>query len=243
LTATQGDADRPAMVRSYFVDKVAALIVVQAVLAALHSRNRTGRGERVDVSMLDAGAYFNFPDVMMNRTLLEGEDSNSRNEQLDAVRPIRARDGWLVVSPVSGRQIRAACDALGRSDLADELFAATEPAETVTKMYAAFEEAIGDLSVDECVERFMSAGVPAGPCNDLDDHLNDRQVAHNGLYEIHPTERHGLLRQVRYPALFASLEPLGPGADVPDLGDYGSKIQGDGDPGGLRGPNICWRAS
>jgi CoA:oxalate CoA-transferase len=230
ITATQGK-DAPAMVRSYFVDKVAALFVAQAVLAALLVKRRAGHGERVDVSMLDAGAYFNFPDVMMNRTFVKGGDPSSpRNAQLDAVRPIRARNGWLVVSPVSGQQIRAACGALDRPNLADELFATSDAAETVTAMYSAFEDVTRSLTVEECVERFMSAGVPAGPCNDLDGHLDDVQVAHNEIYETHDTESFGLVRQVRYPALFGSYGHLGFGAEIPELDEHGRQVRGAWNP-------------
>jgi formyl-CoA transferase len=225
VTTAQG-GEQPAMIRSYFVDKVSALIAAQAVMAALLARHRTGQGQRIDVSMLDSGAYFNFPDVMMNRTFQETETSlPARNGQLDAMRPIRASNGWLVTSPVSGEQIRAGCAALGVPELVDELMAAENPTTTVVRMYEGFEQAIRDLSVDECVERLMGVGVPAGACYDLDEHLGDEQVAHNQLYHLQQTEQFGLVRQVRYPARFGSLGPLGSGADIPDLDGDGPAIR------------------
>src|SRR5581483_4490294 len=59
---------RPAELRTYLADKVTSALAAQAALAALVGRERTGTGERVEISMLDAVAYFNFPEVMEDRT-------------------------------------------------------------------------------------------------------------------------------------------------------------------------------
>ena len=60
----------PRILPGYPVDKITALMATQAVLAALYERERTGRGERIDLAMLDAAASVNFPDLFTNRVFL-----------------------------------------------------------------------------------------------------------------------------------------------------------------------------
>ena len=57
----------PRILPGYPVDKITALMATQAVLAALYERERTGRGERIDLAMLDAAASVKFPDLFTNR--------------------------------------------------------------------------------------------------------------------------------------------------------------------------------
>ncbi|HRE02490.1 MAG TPA: CoA transferase, partial [Ilumatobacteraceae bacterium] len=100
LTEAHGNGTEPAD-SSFMVDKVSAMLVCQAALAAIAGRELHGVADRVDVAMLDAAAYGNFPDVMANRTFLDHSPESARNMQPDAVRPLATADGWIVVVPVT----------------------------------------------------------------------------------------------------------------------------------------------
>ena len=67
----QGGADAPRLIQSVAADKSTGLTAVYATLAALFARERDGgRGQRIDVPMLDAFAAFILPDVLVERTFL-----------------------------------------------------------------------------------------------------------------------------------------------------------------------------
>ncbi len=234
ITDAQGD-EAPQLVRSYLVDKVTALMAAHAILAALVARDRTGTGDRIDISMLDAGAYFDFPDMMMSRTFVEGAPASPRSEQITANRPIRARDGWLVVAPVSGAQVRNACAAMGVPELAEEVSSMKDGGAVVARLFAGFEKVTADLPVAECVTRFASAGVPAGPCFTFDQHLADPQVEHNELYAVHHSAAYGAIRQVRYPARFAAHGVQGRDRAIPTPDEHRGELLTSVTDGGLDG--------
>ena len=70
LTATQGK-EEPAFFRTLICDKITAYTACQAVTCALYVREKTGAGQHIDLSMLDAGLFFVFPDGFQNHTLLD----------------------------------------------------------------------------------------------------------------------------------------------------------------------------
>ena len=71
FAALQALADGPDLVRQGAIDKASAYTLAQAITAALLQRVNTGRGVRIDVSMLDVALAFIWPDGMMNNTSLE----------------------------------------------------------------------------------------------------------------------------------------------------------------------------
>ena len=76
LTASQGQGS-PVFIRNLMCDKITAYTACQAVTAALYQREKTGEGQHIDLSMMDAGLYFAFPDGFMHHTLLDDDDGNN----------------------------------------------------------------------------------------------------------------------------------------------------------------------
>jgi crotonobetainyl-CoA:carnitine CoA-transferase CaiB-like acyl-CoA transferase len=179
-------------------DKVSALFAAQAAMAALVARGRTGRGQLVDVPMLDAVAYFNFPDLMVDRTVVgEGDDAPLR---LTVARPVRTRDGWVVVNAVRGRQIMAALRALGLEHRQAELQSITDGIELSRALCDVVESGTQSLTTEEAISRLAAHDVPATEVLTPDAHLRDAQVVHNAIYAATADARLGLVRRPRYPA-------------------------------------------
>ncbi len=200
----------PAIAPSYVIDKTAATMVVQAALAALFARERGEAAQRIDLSLLDAGAYVNFLDLMANRTFVEGQPEEASYRQGAAARAIRAADGWLLVAPVTAHQVRRACEVIGNPALADTVLAMTDATAMTTRLLSALEAETQNGTVDHWVDAFVGSDVPAGPCLSIDQHLSDEQVRHNHLYEVMEWEGAGRVRCVRYPARFSSWGELWP---------------------------------
>ncbi|MGH9054293.1 MAG: CaiB/BaiF CoA transferase family protein [Acidimicrobiales bacterium] len=196
----QGDADRPEPVRGYVADKVAAMFAAQSVLAALVARGRHGTGSVVDVPMLDALAYFNGPDMMLERTRLDDEDRDAVSPQLRAVRCIPASDGWLLVSPVRGKQLKGLVAAAGHPEWIDRFRAEGDAAARTSQIYDLTATVTPSDSTEVWLRRFAEHDVPAAPVLDIDAHLADPQVDHNSTYVVYEHPRLGKIRQPRHPA-------------------------------------------
>ena len=200
LTWAQGGDGEPTLAVGYLVDKMTATMAAQAAVAALYRRSVTGEGDAIEVPMLDVMAYLNFPEIFATRTFVDDEPLDARNRQMMANRPLRARDGWILLSAVSADQIRDAVAAVGHPEWSDEILAATDGPQMTTRLVERIESQTRSLTVAECLARFDAHDVPAGHCVDPDQHLADAQVVHNELYKIVEHPQLGRVRQVRYPA-------------------------------------------
>jgi len=196
---------RPELLRTYVADKVTSTFAAQGVLAALLRRERTGEGQRVEVDMLGAAAYFNFPDLLAERTVI-GDDRPVEPEANPGQRTlIRAADGYLVVAPSSGAHVRRACEAVGHPEWVAELAGLRGFAELAPALMGRLESVTVSNTVAHWLAVFEASDVPVGPVLDVDGHLADPQVVHNGIYATADHPQLGSLRAPRFPARIAGL--------------------------------------
>jgi formyl-CoA transferase len=221
LTMAQSLDGRPVFTPGYPIDKMSGMFAAQAVLAALIHRANTGEGQRVDLAMLDVSAYVNFPDLFANRVFVEHQPADGRNLQAALVRAIRARDGWLVVTPVTSAEVRRACSAVGRPELATEALGWRDAAAMLNALLDGLELETSTRTVAECIAAFEAHDVAAAPCLDIDSHLVDEQVRHNDVYRIEEFPDLGPTRLVRYPASFEKAPSSYGNGRAPLLAEYG----------------------
>lgn len=188
----------------YPVDKLTPMLATQAILAALFVRERTGEGDRIDLAMLDAAAYVNFPDLMVNRMFLDHQPDEARHQHALSQAAIPASDGWFVVAGVTGRQIKRSCEAIGHPEFAADLFAQPDNAALLRRIVALFGPVTGEKPLAHWLESFTAHDVPAAPCLSIDEHLADEQVEHNGIYSVQEWPGLGRVRTPRYPAVSAT---------------------------------------
>ena len=202
ITDVQSDEGH-SFIRNLICDKITAYTACQAVTAALLVRERTGEGQHIDLSMLDAGLFFIFPDGFMSETLLD-EDVTKHIEIRDIYRMLKTSDGEITFSAGNEKQMMGAIIAIGREDLlTDEglpnLIAMMGDLPQLMEMMQA--ETI-KFTTEEMLRRLNEADVPAAKCLSLSDTINQPQIeANNTMAEIeHPLM--GRLRAVRSPARF-----------------------------------------
>ncbi len=111
----QGVDNEPRMVRSIIYDKVTALTAAQGITAALLARERGAGGQHIRLSMLDAGVYFNWPDLMWNYSF-EGEGVQYSGDLADMYEINYARDGAIV-----SHRLGADCGAYTTDELIEVL--------------------------------------------------------------------------------------------------------------------------
>jgi crotonobetainyl-CoA:carnitine CoA-transferase CaiB-like acyl-CoA transferase len=187
----------PTLVRGMVADKVGAWTNAQAIMAALVQRSRTGEGAHVQVNMLEANLAFNWPDVMMDCTLLD-DDADHRPNILGAYRLYRCSDGWVGIAPGVDRHWQSMCDTLERPEaFADGRFrtSATRGA-NLPAWFELIGTMVAPFTVDEVVARLRRAEVPVAPVLMPNQVHADPHVQATGM--LHEVE-HPLAGRVRMP--------------------------------------------
>jgi len=197
--------ERPALVRSLVADKTSAMTATWATMAALIARDRgDGRGQRVDVPMLDAFASFMLPDLLGRETLLPPEPNPPPFDMANLYRTWETADGFVAIMVLEDHQFEALCHALERDDLltderCNNLLARILNAEA---LFGALGDELRNWKTAELVERARRFGAPVAPIHDVAGFLGDRHVRESGtVFETeHATA--GRMRLIRHPARF-----------------------------------------
>ena len=166
--ATDIQADRvthePAMMRTVVADKVTSLTAAQAVSSALLQRERTGEGQRVDISMLDATLAFFWPGSMASFTYAEKESDPKQNQwSRDLI--FATRDGFITAGAISESEWQGLCRALNREHLLEDPRFATpqERAKHPEERLQEMADAIGECTSQEILARLDEHHVPSAP--------------------------------------------------------------------------------
>jgi crotonobetainyl-CoA:carnitine CoA-transferase CaiB-like acyl-CoA transferase len=171
LMSVTGEEDgRPLKVGAALIDMICGLSACSAILAALHARERTGTGQRVQVSLIDSAlaALLNQASGYLNAGVVPGRLGN-RHPSITPYETYRAADADFAVACGNDALFRRLCGAIGRSELANDERYATNEARLVHRdaLTADLEAAFGTAPAAEWVARLGEAGVPAGPINDV----------------------------------------------------------------------------
>jgi crotonobetainyl-CoA:carnitine CoA-transferase CaiB-like acyl-CoA transferase len=191
----------PMLVPTYVADKVTATYVAQSALAAIVQRTTTGRGCVVDVSMLDAMAYFDSPDLLAGHQTPERTDDRVLR-MLQAPRPLPTADGWIVLAPVSGKQVKRAMIAAGLEQALADMRSQPDPLAASERFFELLGDHLRSRTTEEWTATFSEADVPASAVMSVAEHIADEQVVHNQMYRIVDDPALGKARRPRHPALF-----------------------------------------
>ncbi len=167
----------PTLHKTMVSDKTAAMYNTQAILAALVQRASTGKGCFIEASMLDSNIMFNWPDVMMQCSLLE-EDSLDLPNVLESYRLYRCADGFVTVSPGTDRQWNSFCDALGTAQekLDKKLVTSRDRAKNIEHFFDTIARIVSKYDRSTIVEKLRDVGVPSGPVYLPEQVKDDPQV-------------------------------------------------------------------
>jgi crotonobetainyl-CoA:carnitine CoA-transferase CaiB-like acyl-CoA transferase len=198
----------PTLVRGMVADKIGAYTNAQAIMAALVQRGRTGTGAHVQVNMLEANLAFNWPDVMMDCTLLD-EDANHRPNILGAYRLYRCSDGWVGIAPGVDRHWQSMCEALERPDAyADERFKTSAGrGANLPVWFELIGAMVAEFPVAEVVDRLRRAEVPVAPVLMPDQVHTDPHVRATGMLQEVEHPRAGRMRLPRPAGAFLGDPP------------------------------------
>ncbi|MCC7076296.1 MAG: CoA transferase [Acidimicrobiia bacterium] len=190
----------PSLVRQGVIDKATAYTTAQAITAALLARTETGRGARIDVSMLDVALAFLWPDGMMNNTIVEPDTVLPPVSRSFRVTP--TCDGAVVLVTLTSGEMSRLVDALlddpGAPDLADSADRMRDGATVMREVRAR----VAELTTAEVVARLTAADVPCAPVLGLDTLHTHAQIVAAGSISAFEHPVLGPVRQARPAARF-----------------------------------------
>jgi crotonobetainyl-CoA:carnitine CoA-transferase CaiB-like acyl-CoA transferase len=185
LMSLNGEADGPPMKLSVpLVDMMTSMLVVSGVLAALHVRERTGEGQRIDVSLLDALVHAQATGIVnyLATDWLTPRRGN-RSPFLAPSGVYECADGRSVcITCPTEKFFRNLCDALGTDWGEDERFGSVESRlANEEALEAALRAECAKLPHDELLSRLVAGDVMAAPVNAIPDAVSDPQIRHNEM--------------------------------------------------------------
>ena len=205
LASVQGASDtaRPRMVRAMLPDKIAALNAAQAISTALYAREKTGQGQHIKLSMLDAVLSFLWSGEMDGHTFLDNQvEGPEEFSPFDLI--FGTRDGYICVATVTSAQWVGFANATGNSQwLQDPRFATSEAREAHrTERLELMQEVLRTRPTGEWIDRLEEADVPCSRIHTRREVVHHPHLAASeSLVEYrHPDA--GDVRQARDPARF-----------------------------------------
>ncbi|MBE2236646.1 MAG: CoA transferase [Caldilineaceae bacterium] len=179
MSITGAKEGEPAKVGVAIADITAGLFAATAILAALHERQRSGKGQAIDVALLDAQIAW-LANVAQNY-LATGEPPARYGNAHPSIVPYETfatADGAIAVGIGSDAQYRKFCTAVGRLDLAEDERFRTNRArvEQRSALIPLLQALFRTRPSAAWLELLATLGVPAGPINDIPTALNDPQV-------------------------------------------------------------------
>ncbi len=209
LLKKQGAAE-PRYAPMIVADRAVGQQVASAVSAALYHREKTGRGQRIDVPMFEHLLQMVLGDHLGGYTFepQHGEPGYHRILAPDR-RPYATRDGYVCALIYNDKQWKAFLEIIGKPEILSRPEFATQEARSrnYDSAYAMVAEELKRRTSEEWVEAFERADIPVQRMNSLDDIVADPHLAAIGYLKSveHPSE--GRIRSLAVPSEWSESQP------------------------------------
>jgi crotonobetainyl-CoA:carnitine CoA-transferase CaiB-like acyl-CoA transferase len=223
MFSTGRASDPPAPAPMFVVDSVTANAAVEATLAGLLHRARTGAGQRISISMLDVIVTLQMQEIGVYTI---GGIPQRRSEEPHAHCYVRAPYGafatatdYIVLAfpPLASLgQVLDIPELLGMDDEVDGHL----QRDSITRLVAA---RLRDRPATEWLKLLTAAGLWAGPVNAYKDLLDDPQIRENGTFVTYEHDTEGSLTVPGFPARY-SLTPAAINRGAPLIGQHSAEV-------------------
>ncbi len=216
----------PMKVGVAITDLLTGMYAATAVLAALAHRDRSGRGQHVDLALLDVQVA-----TLANQAesfLASGRAPGRLGNAHPSIVPYQAfatRDGHVALAVGNDGQFARLCDVAGRPELARDPRYATNAArvENRAALVAVLAPLLAARASRDWIAALEAAGVPCGPINDVAQVFDDPQVQHRGMRVTAPHPVAGSVPMVASP-IRLSLTPVVHDVPPPTLGQHTREV-------------------
>jgi crotonobetainyl-CoA:carnitine CoA-transferase CaiB-like acyl-CoA transferase len=221
---SQPVTNRPQMIRTIVCDKTTAVMTAQAVCAALYAREKTGKGDHIQVAMLDVMISYLWPEGMMQYTVVGSEvTAADPNDRPDLV--FKTSDGYITCGTISDSEWQGFCKATGDPELANDARFATPSGRSVnaTARINKMQEYISQHTTAEWLERLDAADVPCAPILRRGEIIHNEQVVARGIIAEIDQPTVGRVRQPK-PAARFELNEAAIGGPAPRIGEHSREV-------------------
>jgi crotonobetainyl-CoA:carnitine CoA-transferase CaiB-like acyl-CoA transferase len=241
MSVTGETGGAPMKVGVAIVDVITGLHALSGILAALHDRDRTGVGQRIEVNLMSSllSALVNQVSSYLNTGTVPVALGNV-HPSIAPYEMLEAADRPLALAVGNDSQFRALCTELGRSEWADDARFATNDVRVANRpaLAAALRAVLATAPAQQWVDRLTARGVPCGLVNGIDEALSLAERL--GLEPVVDVARPDgtTSRQARHPVSFTTTpasyrlapprwDDVVPARDLPDiLRRWGEKERG-----------------
>ena len=165
-------------------DLAGGMFAAHGIMAALYFRERTGEGQKVDVSLLDGqismlnyvAAYYLISGVIQGRL-------GTRHQNNPVYGALKTKDGYVVICAHRGPFWKNLCHAMNREELINDPRFNSDLArhQNADEIWGLLGKIFATRTTSEWLERLLEYDVPCAPINSVDAALNDPQVFHNNM--------------------------------------------------------------
>jgi crotonobetainyl-CoA:carnitine CoA-transferase CaiB-like acyl-CoA transferase len=208
------------------VDLMTGMYATVGILAALARREQTGRGDYIDIAMLDVQAAF-LANQSMNY-LMSGRAPGRTGNSHPNIQPqdvFRCSDGYVALAVGNDGQFAKFCEAIGQATLAgDDRFAKNaDRVRNLSALMTIITEALRTDTMQAWDQRMSAAGVPCAPINSVPGVFDDPQIVHRQMVRQLPHPIAGTVPQVVSPLRFTEA-PLTFDRPPPLLGQHTADV-------------------
>ncbi|WP_425090811.1 CaiB/BaiF CoA transferase family protein [Tropicimonas sp. S265A] len=229
MSITGKPGEGPMRVGIPLADLTAGLFAAQGILIALMERQRSGKGQWIQTSLLQAQVFM--LDFQAARYLMDGDIPKQAGNNHPTSIPtgvFRTADGYMNLAVTGNNIWTRFAETMGRADwLEDDRFA-TAPARSENRdaLGAEIEEITLTRTTAEWVDLFNQAGVPAGEINNIEQVFQNPQVQHLGLAQPVTSQERGDTHLVGQPIVM-SRTPSTIAAPPPTAGQHAEEVLGE----------------
>jgi len=219
--------NRPQMIRTIVCDKTTSVFTAQAVSSALYAREKTGKGDYIQVAMLDTMISYLWPEGMMQYTVI-GKEQGAADPKDRPDLVFQTSDGYVTCGTISDSEWQGFCKATGDPELIKDERFATPTARFVnaTERINTMQDYIRKHTTAEWLKRFDACDVPCAPILRRGEIVDNEQVVARGLIEELDQPTVGKVRQPKPAAIF-EVNQAKIGGPAPRVGEHSRTVLHD----------------
>jgi crotonobetainyl-CoA:carnitine CoA-transferase CaiB-like acyl-CoA transferase len=219
----------PTKVGVAIIDVIAGLMLGKSICAALYAREKTGVGQRLDTSLLEAQVA-----SLVNagsNYLIGGQIPRRYGNAHPSIVPyqsFKTADGYLVVGVASETIWKRFCAAIGRGDLADDSRFAKNAGRVAHReeLLGLLSQILGRRNSESWLKILQEAEVPCAPVQTVDQVFDDAQVRHRGMLAEMEHPSAGTIRMAGIPVKFSGT-PASLRLPPPRIGEHTEEVLQD----------------
>ncbi len=223
-----GSGDVPRYLPITIADRSVGIYAFGVISAALYSRERTGRGQRIDVPMFETMVPYVLGDHLFGHTFVPAKGDFGYPRLLTPQRrPYRTRDGYVCCLIYTDDQWRAFLSKVGRGDLfdSDPRFAdITARTRHIDALYGIVSDELEQRSTAEWQALLADADIPVFPVHTFESLLDDPHLNDIGFFSEGEHPQVGTIRQMAVPSEWSGTPPPGATRPAPRLGEHSREV-------------------